>query len=169
MATMVTSQITIFLFSLILGVCLSLLFDGFRIVNAVLKVNLKRIFFQDLIYFISSAIFTFLFVLVVNSGEIRFYIICGEIIGWMLYHVTVGKFFYKIFLTVVKFFCKWFSKLKKFVISKFPKEKWKNLICKLRKLKPKFIKNAKFKNRFLQKMHHKTKNKPNFNFDKNIC
>ena len=75
MGTMVTSQITIFLFAMLLGAFLSLFFDGFRIMNAVLKVNLKRIFFEDVIYFVLSAIITFTYILVMNSGEIRVYIV----------------------------------------------------------------------------------------------
>ena len=99
MGTMVTSQITIFLFSMLLGAFLSLFFDGFRIMNAVLKVNLKRIFFEDVIYFVLSAIITFTYILVMNSGEIRVYIVLGEAIGWLIYRVTIGKFVYKLILT----------------------------------------------------------------------
>ena len=81
MGTMVTSQITIFLFAMLLGAFLSLFFDGFRIMNAVLKVNLKRIFFEDVIYFVLSAIITFTYILVMNSGEIRFILFWEKRLG----------------------------------------------------------------------------------------
>ena len=135
MGTMVTSQITIFLFSMLLGAFLSLFFDGFRIMNAVLKVNLKRIFFEDVIYFVLSAIITFTYILVMNSGEIRVYIVLGEAIGWLIYRVTIGKFVYKLILTVVKFLSKWLSKLKRFFISKIPKDKMRKLINKFKTMK----------------------------------
>ena len=169
MDTMVTSQIIIFLFSMLLGAFLSLVFDGFRISNAVLKVNLKRIFFEDVIYFILSAIITFTYILVVNSGEIRVYIIFGEVLGWIIYRLTIGKFVYKIILTVVKFLSKWFSKLKKYVISKIPKDKIRKLIGKIKNKKPKFIKSSKPKRKFLQKIRGKIKSKTKVGMNKNIC
>lgn len=169
MDTMVTSQIIIFLFSMLLGAFLSLVFDGFRISNAVLKVNLKRIFFEDVIYFILSAIITFTYILVVNSGEIRVYIIFGEVLGWIIYRLTIGKFIYKFILIVVKFLSKWFSKLKKYVISKIPKDKIRKLIGKIKNKKPKFIKSSKPKRKFLQKIRGKIKSKTKVGMNKNIC
>lgn len=169
MGTMVTSQITIFLFAMLLGAFLSLFFDGFRIMNAVLKVNLKRIFFEDVIYFVLSAIITFTYILVMNSGEIRVYIVLGEAIGWLIYRVTVGKFVYKLILTVVKFLSKWLSKLKRFFISKIPKDKMRKLTNKFKTMKSKFIKNSKSPKKFLQKMRKKIKAKTKINLDKNIC
>lgn len=169
MDTMVTSQIIIFLFSMLLGAFLSLVFDGFRISNAVLKVNLKRIFFEDVIYFILSAIITFTYILVVNSGEIRVYIIFGEVLGWIIYRFTIGKFIYKFILTVVKFLSKWFFKLKKYVISRIPKDKIRKLIGKIKNKKPKFIKSSKPKRKFLQKIREKIKSKTKVGMNKNIC
>ena len=169
MGTMVTSQITIFLFAMLLGAFLSLFFDGFRIMNAVLKVNLKRIFFEDVIYFVLSAIITFTYILVMNSGEIRVYIVLGEAIGWLIYRVTVGKFVYKLILTVVKFLSKWLSKLKRFFISKIPRDKMRKLTNKFKTMKSKFIKNSKSPKKFLQKMRKKIKAKTKINLDKNIC
>lgn len=169
MDTMVTSQIIIFLFSMLLGAFLSLVFDGFRISNAVLKVNLKRIFFEDVIYFILSAIITFTYILVVNSGEIRVYIILGEALGWIIYRFTIGKFVYKIILTVVTFFIKWFSRFKRYLISKIPKDKIKKLAGKIKNKRPKFIKSSKPKRKFLQKIRNKIKSKTKVDFNKNIC
>lgn len=166
---MVTSQITVFLFSMILGAFLSLIFDGFRILNAVLKVNLKRIFFEDIIYFILSAFITFTYILVANSGEIRVYIILGEVLGWTIYRLTLGKFVYKIILTVVKFLGKWFSKLKKYFISKIPKDKMRKLTSKIRNINPRFIKSSNPKRKFLHKIRRKIKVKTKIGLDKNIC
>lgn len=131
MDTATMSQATIFLFSVILGIFLSLLYDCFRIADAVLKVNIKRIFAEDIIYFILSAIVTFIYILVVNMGEIRIYIICEEVIGWLIYRLTVRKFIYRTALKIVKFFYNWFCKLKRYIISKITQSRIKNKIKKI--------------------------------------
>ncbi len=60
------------------------------------------IFFQDIIYFIISGLITFLFVLKFNHGEVRFYILAGEGIGWIIYHITLGEWIYKFSSKIVK-------------------------------------------------------------------
>ena len=163
------SQVMIFLFSAVLGAVLSLLFDFFRVCNALLKVNLKRIFFEDVLYFVLSAVITFLYMLVTNMGEIRFYIIWGEVLGWIIYRITIGKLIYKNTLIVVKFFIKWFSRLYKYMVSKLPKDKIKKLFGPIKKLRIKFIKKLKPKKTLRRKLLSKIKDKININFNKNIC
>ena len=46
---------------------------------------------QDILYGIAAAFVTFLLALAVNSGEIRFYIIGGELIGMAVYFLTLGR------------------------------------------------------------------------------
>lgn len=150
MGTMIISQVTVFLFAMLLGAFLSLFFDGFRILNVVLKLNLKRIFFEDITYFILSAIITFMYILVMNSGEIRFYIIFGEAIGWLIYRATLGKFIYKIILFIVKLLSRWLFRLKNYFISKIPKDKIKKLTSKFKITKPQFVKNFKHRKQKLK-------------------
>ncbi len=97
------TQISIFLSSLLVGATLSLFFDFFRIVNVVLKFNSKRVFVEDIIYFILCAFFTFIYMLVVTDGEVRFYIMLGEAVGWTIYRFTIGSFAYKAILPIIKF------------------------------------------------------------------
>lgn len=89
------TQFMIFLFSCLLGVALGLLYDAFRFVRMIINPRNIFIFIQDVIYFLVSALITFLFVLVFNKGESRFYILAGEGIGWIIYHLTFGEMIYK--------------------------------------------------------------------------
>ena len=85
----------IFAFSCILGAGLGVLYDVFRIIRMVINSKSVAIFVEDVIYFILSGIITFVFVLKINSGESRFYILAGEGIGWISYHLTLGNAIYK--------------------------------------------------------------------------
>lgn len=123
MGSTVASQLTIFLFSAILGAALGGIYDAIRVFNAVVKENLVRIFVQDVLYFIISAVITFVYMLVVNGGEIRVYIVVGEAVGWLIYRATVGKFIYKIVLKVVEFAIKIARVFRNYAVSKLPKGK----------------------------------------------
>lgn len=89
------NQIQTFGYSCIFGVILGAMYDVFRIMR--LAVNFKEwgIFIQDILYFTISGICTFLFALAYNYGEIRFYIIAGGLIGWIVYYMTIGEIVYR--------------------------------------------------------------------------
>ncbi len=119
MNEMLKIQLIIFGSSCLLGIALGFIYDLFRIVRMIINPKFVGIFIQDVIYFILSGVITFLFVLSLNNGESRFYILAGEGIGWITYHVTVGNFIYKLsgkFVksTRIKIFCTW-KKVKEFL------------------------------------------------------
>ena len=88
-------QVLIFAYSLALGLVLGFSYDIFRVLRIIINSKNIAVFLQDVLYFMVSGILTFLFVLAVNSGEARLYILAGEAVGWILYHVTLGEFIYK--------------------------------------------------------------------------
>lgn len=49
------------------------------------------VFLQDLLFFTFSSVAVFLFVYEINAGIFRFYIICGIIIGFLLFYLVPGS------------------------------------------------------------------------------
>lgn len=88
--------------SLAMGIFLGIFYDIFRIIRLLLNPKNLSVFIQDVIYFIISGFITFIFVLILNYGESRFYILAGEALGWISYHVTLGDFIYKKLKNIVK-------------------------------------------------------------------
>ena len=107
-----TSQVGVFFMSVFVGLILSIVYDLSYAVCLIFNINRKKIFIRDILYFIFCGIITFLFILAVNFGEIRFYIIIGELLGWCLYQVTIGG--------IISF---WVKTIKKFI-------KRKSKLCK---------------------------------------
>ncbi|MBR1779038.1 MAG: spore cortex biosynthesis protein YabQ [Clostridia bacterium] len=70
---------------------MSIFFDLFKIISAILALDKKVIFVQDILYFLIAGIFTFVFLLAFNNGKIHFYIFLGELLGWTMWHVTLGN------------------------------------------------------------------------------
>ncbi len=97
------NQFLVFLFSCLLGAGLGALYDVFRVIRILINPRNIAVFFQDIIYFLASGFITFVFVLMFNSGESRFYIVIGECTGWIIYHVTLGEFVYKNTRNIIKF------------------------------------------------------------------
>lgn len=85
------SPVYAFLFSILLGIFLSIFFDFFKIINFTFEFKNIIIFIQDILYFGISGVITFIFLLAFNNGKISFFIILGEIFGWILWHVIAGN------------------------------------------------------------------------------
>ena len=96
-------QTEIFLYSLGFGFLLGILYDIFRTVRMVISNSKSFVFFMDLFYFTVCAFLTFSFVLTVDSGKIRVYVIFGEILGWVIYYFSFGAIALKVSNAVVSF------------------------------------------------------------------
>ncbi len=86
-----------FLISIGVGLLLGAYYDVFRIFRTVFRSEKRAVFYQDVFYMLTSAFVTFLLALGVNYGNVRFYILAGEIIGWCLYFLTVGLVTIRVF------------------------------------------------------------------------
>lgn len=102
MSEMFLKELWIFGYSCLLGVGLGILYDIFRIIRMLINTRNITIFLQDIIYFIVSGFVTFIFVLGINEGQSRFYILAGEGIGWIVYHITLGEKIYHCSENIVK-------------------------------------------------------------------
>ncbi|MBR5442123.1 MAG: spore cortex biosynthesis protein YabQ [Clostridia bacterium] len=84
------TQLTIFLCSLGAGFILGVLYDVIRTLRLTFTSSRAAIIIFDVVYFVLCGILSFLFILAMNKGEVRFYIIAGEIIGWFFYYLSLG-------------------------------------------------------------------------------
>lgn len=90
MTVSVSQQLIEFLLSCAVGVLLGFLIDLFRIFRAAVHCRAAAVFFQDLLCFILCALITFLFILTENSGRVRLFLLEGELLGAVVYALTLG-------------------------------------------------------------------------------
>ncbi len=126
MQLLVVEQFFTLMYAGILGIVLGFVYDIFRILRMIVNSKNISIFIQDVLYFIISGIVTFWFVLNFNSGDSRFYILVGEAIGWILYHLTVGNLIYKCSNKLVNSFKSKINMIKIKLITKTSKNNNKN-------------------------------------------
>ncbi len=102
-------QTDIFLLSLGLGFILGVLYDFFRLLRLTLSKSKILTIVFDILYFALLGLSTFLFILALNKGEIRSYIIIGEILGFLFYYFSLGILAVKVTDILTAFFKKLFS------------------------------------------------------------
>ncbi len=118
MPVSVKSQVNVFLWSIVGGVLIALIYDFFRIKRKAVKTGIVAIYFEDLIYWIIVAIVMFAVVYHSNEGEIRGFIFLGTIFGVTLYALLFSKIVMNSALFVIKLI---FNILKKlWIIVTFP-------------------------------------------------
>lgn len=99
------SQGEIFVIFVIIGLCIGVLFDLFRAIRKIFRVSDFGTYVQDIIFIGLAGIFIINTLILVNNGQIRFYVIIAVLIGMLLYFFTIGRFFFlilQIFLKILK-------------------------------------------------------------------
>ena len=102
-----SEQLTIFISSLGFGFLLGIFYDILRALRLSITKSGFAVIFFDIFYFIFFGFSTFLFTLALNKGEVRFYIIAGELIGALFYYFSLGVAVIKItdhFITLLRKF-----------------------------------------------------------------
>lgn len=81
-----------FLYSAGLCFALGILYDLFRMLFYLLTGSDKKfLMLRDIMYLLTCLSATFLFLLVMCNGQILFYAISGEMIGWAIYYFSLSE------------------------------------------------------------------------------
>lgn len=85
------AQTIAFLQACLLGALLGAVYDVFRILRIAFSPRKVVVFVQDLLFFAICAVLSFLFLLTASDGTVRMFLLIGELIGAVLYHLTLGR------------------------------------------------------------------------------
>lgn len=78
--------------SALLGAALALAYDFFRIIRVAFRHNTIALSTEDLLFFICITFPVFGFLLKINNGVFRVYLVLGVLFGFMVYRETIGRF-----------------------------------------------------------------------------
>lgn len=129
-----TPQTLLFFEAILLGMILALFFDIFRILRIGFNFPMGVIILEDVLFFIVSAVITYLFMLSTIYGQVRGFIIIGETMGFVIYYFTIGKLVIsaskviinivkKILILLFKIFILPFIKIFKFIFKKINRKR----------------------------------------------
>ncbi len=101
MIVTLSEQTLIFLYSCLFGVILSCYFDLFRVIRLICGNRKTVTLVCDLLFFLSATVFVYLFFVRFCSGQIRLYVLIGELLGFLLCHFSVSALFMQFAVFVV--------------------------------------------------------------------
>ena len=121
-------QLINFIYFIITGMILSIVFDIFRVLRKSFKTSDLVTNIEDIIFGIITGIIKLSSIFLFNNGELRLYIFIGILVGIIIYILFISKYFIKINVAIINF-------IKKIII----------LLTKPFKILFKFIKRLFFK------------------------
>ena len=95
-----------FLFSLLSGAVLGIIYTIFKCLRKAFDNRKLPTVISDVIYMLIFTAMTCLFSIGFTDGFVRFFVVIGEVIGFLAIKFTVGHIFYKLFEYVFKIFSK---------------------------------------------------------------
>lgn len=83
-------QCVTFLLSLLLGSLLGALYDVFRITRKAIPLPGILIALEDLLYFLLCSVLSFVYLMEMTDGRIRWFVLVGELFGAVIYRMTLS-------------------------------------------------------------------------------
>lgn len=117
----VQSQTLSFLLSILLGVFTGIFYDVFRILRLSFSAHKVVVLLQDILFWLFTALASFLFIFVVNNGAFRLYFVFGELIGFGVYYFTMGVAVMKVTEFLVKVIRRFFKFVFRLLLFPFKK------------------------------------------------
>ena len=94
-------QFFLFIFSCFLGLPLGVFYDLFRVLRITFPHKKTVVVLEDILFFIVYGIFIMCFTVIFARSEFRFFYCLGNLIGFILYYVTIGKFIIKVLKWII--------------------------------------------------------------------
>ena len=95
------------------GIIMGVYYDIFRFARRLFHFSNFSVIIQDIIFWLSSAIYIFFVCVKLNNGYIRIYFVVFALIGWGVYFFTLGKIIFIIFDFIIKILRSFYYKIKK--------------------------------------------------------
>lgn len=96
-------QLTNFIYFIITGSVLGIVFDIFRILRKSFKTSDFITNIEDILFGIITGIILLSTIFLFNNGELRFYIFLGIILGIIIYMLFISKYFIKLNVIIINF------------------------------------------------------------------
>lgn len=78
------------------GAVLGVYYTAYKLLRYFIRFSRWAIFFQDILFFVTSAVATFILLMNIAEGEVRGYILLGVLIGFSVYYFTLGALVFSV-------------------------------------------------------------------------
>ncbi len=110
-------QMWLFVISCLFGIPIGIVFDIFRVFRMTVKHGKIAVMIEDILFFAIYGVFIMCFTITAARSEFRFYYCFGNLLGFILYFVTLGSFVTTIIRKIIDWIKRVLGKpVKKFVL-----------------------------------------------------
>ena len=96
-------QLSNFIYFIIIGMILGVVFDVFRILRKSFKTSDIITNIQDILFGIITGTILLSAIFLFNNGELRLYLFLGIVFGIIIYMLSISKYFIKINIIIINF------------------------------------------------------------------
>ena len=128
----VSQQAFVFLMMVVTGMIASVIYDIFRVFRRLYKMPGWAVFVCDMFFWLACTLLTFLTVNFCNSGELRWFVFAGFVIGGMLYFSLLARVFSAVIMFLLKVVVRiisFFMRIFRFAPCKRAKHSLRNAQC----------------------------------------
>lgn len=104
-------QSTAFLFSLILGLGIGIFYAPFKMFRLAFCSKKSSVIAVDIIFMLCVSVVIYYFSLVYIMGYVRIYIFVGCLLGFLVYRLTLGALFSRVYVPIIAFTKKMTNKI----------------------------------------------------------
>ena len=90
-----------FLYSLLLGAVIGIIYDIFRIIRMIFNNGKILVFFEDIVFFCIVIVLSTSFIMIAGDGALRGIYLIGELCGAVLYFCTISVFVLKLIKKII--------------------------------------------------------------------
>lgn len=116
MAIDIASQTEVFLMACLLGALLAAFYDIFRIMRLAFTTPNWVIFIEDIMFCIIVTVASFWYLMSQNMGQIRGFVIVGEVLGGIIYYFTLGTIVINFAQIIIEFCKKVIAAINRYII-----------------------------------------------------
>ena len=106
MSQNIIEEITFLLHSILLGIIITFVYDGFLILRRLIRHSILLISLEDMIFWIACAIGVFYMLYEENNGILRWFAVFGATIGMIVYKKTISTLIVNVMSTIIQYIFK---------------------------------------------------------------
>ncbi len=113
------AEVITFLYAVICGMICGICFDFFRALRKELKAGAAVTGVTDAMFWICTSVVVGYFSFYVNHGMLRAFVLCGLILGAVLYFLLISRAVFWLFLKIIEIICKIINLFFKILLTPF--------------------------------------------------
>ncbi len=87
------SQVTVFFRSVGAGIILGIIYSALSFLRMVFGEKKSVYITFDIIFAVTASVVSFFFMVLYNTGQVRFNLMVGELAGGLAFHLSIGRYF----------------------------------------------------------------------------